>query len=71
MSISIFFNLFGSQSRVSNSNAEEMVDVSSSIEPRYPKRKRAQVKYNEIDGQEFLLDGEIEEEYEPKTKVCC
>lgn len=37
--------------------------------PRYSKRKRSQVTYNEIDEDEFLLASDAEEEYEPKAKV--
>lgn len=37
--------------------------------PRYSKRKRSQVTYNEIDENEFLLASDAEEEYEPKAKV--
>ncbi|KAE9964564.1 hypothetical protein EG328_010353 [Venturia inaequalis] len=36
--------------------------------PRYSKRKRYQVTYNEIDENEFLLPSDAEEEYEPKAK---
>lgn len=63
--------LFGSQSCISK--------TTSSAELRYPKRKRTQVAYHEIDGDEFLLgeedkedkEEEDEEEYGPTKKVCC
>jgi hypothetical protein len=80
MTISIFCRLLGSQPCLTDPIAEETVGMSSpvveqqyskpAVEPRYSKRKRTQVIYNEFEEDEFLLDEEVEE-YEPKAKVCC
>ncbi|TID24289.1 hypothetical protein E6O75_ATG02654 [Venturia nashicola] len=44
------------------------IDGSAADVPRYSKRKRSQVTYNEIDEDDFLLPSHAEEEYRPKAK---
>lgn len=46
------------------------VSTNDCIESRYPKRKRERVTYSEIEDDELLLEGQEEEDYEPKKKVC-
>jgi hypothetical protein len=79
MTISTFCRLFGSQSFISDPIAPETMDLTSSVhpsysvssfvKPRYPKRKRAEVMYSEIEEDGAVVDGETEEEYESQTKV--
>jgi hypothetical protein len=66
---------FGIQSCMSKTNVQETTYCPSRAELRYPKRKRAQVAYHEMDDEEFLLGEEAEaeedeEEYGPTKKVC-